>query len=645
MIVVGAAIGGLYAVNPGLFNPSEVRDPIAVAVPLPTEETSTETPTPEPTPGPMPTLTPEPPPLVAYGGWNLDCPGCAVVLLDTREPEVVGAVGLRPGQTIRVAGCTRAQTTVPHRYIFEATSRRFSSVVTFNPEEYPQAVNDLECFEMLGEYRETNEFAVSVRKVDGQWEYELIRGEAAEKAASTEWEPMGVLNEFVITEWTELSEIEYAVVLRVRTDSPYAQRLAALTSNTPTPEPSPTSTAIPKPTPEPIPELPPTPTAIPKPTPALTATPRSTSIPRATSTPRPTNTPRPTSTPRPTATPAPTYAETLASAKRLMVELINEARAGAGSPPLALGNNPAAQAHADNALAECFSSHWGLDGTKPYMRYTLAGGYQANAENVSGLDVCVRAGQGYAAIRSVEREVHEAMDGLLNSPGHKRTIIDPAYREVSLGIAWDRYNFRVVQQLEGDYVAFEELPTLKDGALSFKGILRNGASIVPDNINKDLGAQVYYDPPLQELTRGQLVQVYSSSPGGLVASIRPEAKDGWHYAEDNFTMCLHDYPEPQDFSPSSPAPRTPEESKRMHSSAKAKVALCKDVTIPWLDASRWELSKDSFDVRVSLRSILRQQGPGVYTLVLWANIGGEKEVISEYSIFHDTEPPDGYGSR
>ena len=82
----------------------------------------------------------------------------------------------------------------------------------------------------------------------------------------------------------------------------------------------------------------------------------------------------------------------------------------------------------------------------------------------------------------------------------------------------------------------------------------------------------------------------------------------------------------------------------MHSQAKAEGSPCKNATILWLDASRWKLRTDSFDVRVGLRSILRQQGPGVYTIVLWANLDSEKEVVSEYSIFHETKLLDGYGS-
>ena len=66
--------------------------------------------------------------------------------------------------------------------------------------------------------------------------------------------------------------------------------------------------------------------------------------------------------------------------KRLMLELINEERTRAGLNPVTMGDNAAAQLHAEAALEGCFSSHWGLHGLKPYMRYSLAGGYQSSGE-------------------------------------------------------------------------------------------------------------------------------------------------------------------------------------------------------------------------------------------------------------------------
>ena len=78
--------------------------------------------------------------------------------------------------------------------------------------------------------------------------------------------------------------------------------------------------------------------------------------------------------------------------KELMLRLINEERDGAGLEPVEMGENLAAQLHAESSLANCTSSHWGSDGLKPYMRYSLAGGYQSNAENGHGSDIASPVG-------------------------------------------------------------------------------------------------------------------------------------------------------------------------------------------------------------------------------------------------------------
>lgn len=90
-----------------------------------------------------------------------------------------------------------------------------------------------------------------------------------------------------------------------------------------------------------------------------------------------------------------------------MLALINAERRIAGLAPVVLGDNDAAQLHAEASLENCFASHWGLDGLKPYMRYSLAGGYQSNGENVSGLDYCIRAPDGYRSIGTMDQEIKE----------------------------------------------------------------------------------------------------------------------------------------------------------------------------------------------------------------------------------------------
>ena len=74
--------------------------------------------------------------------------------------------------------------------------------------------------------------------------------------------------------------------------------------------------------------------------------------------------------------------------KRYVLELINDLRRAMGKDPVVLGENVAAQLHAESMLADCFASHWGADGLKPHMRYALAGGKQLTREDVSGLSHC-----------------------------------------------------------------------------------------------------------------------------------------------------------------------------------------------------------------------------------------------------------------
>ena len=129
------------------------------------------------------------------------------------------------------------------------------------------------------------------------------------------------------------------------------------------------------------------------------------------------------------------------SEKLFMQDLINQERKKAGVPLVGLGDNVAAQLHAESSLANCFSSHWGLNGLKPYMRYSLAGGYQSNAENGAGNDYCIAETDGYAPIRSVQQKLTEMMDGLMSSPGHRRNILDKSHKKVNIGLAWTSITF------------------------------------------------------------------------------------------------------------------------------------------------------------------------------------------------------------
>ena len=286
----------------------------------------------------------------------------------------------------------------------------------------------------------------------------------------------------------------------------------------------------------------------------------STSIPTSTSFPAPapsptlvsTLTPVPVSTPIPTPTPVLNPSQRHLDEKLYMLELVNNERSKAGRDPVVLGNNVAAQLHAEAALDGCHASHWGADGLKPYMRYSLAGGYQSNGENGSGFDYCIKASDGYAAIASIKGEIRDAVEGWMDSPGHRRNILDPWHRKVNIGIAWDRYNAMIFQHFEGDYVSYDQLPAIKSGILSIDGRTKNGATLQG---LWDLAVTILYDPAPSALTRGQLARTYCYDNGRTVAGIRPPATGGSYYTEHSYKSTYQPCPNPNKVATNAAAPR------------------------------------------------------------------------------------------
>lgn len=389
-----------------------------------------------------------------------------------------------------------------------------------------------------------------------------------------------------------------------------------------TPTPQPTATAIP--------------TMIP--------TPRPTNTPTPTITPMTTNTAVPTNTPTPILTPETAVSPDLRhlDEKTYMLELINAERTRAGLDPVVLGDNIAAQLHAEAALENCFASHWGIDGLKPYMRYSLAGGYQSNGENGSGSDYCIKASDGYRAIRSINTEISEAMEGWMDSPGHRRNILDRWHKKVNIGLAWDRYNFLAYQHFEGDYVEYDELPSIQDNILSLSGRTKNGARFDSD---RDLGIQIYYDPPPHALTRGQVTRTYCYGSGLQIAALREPLTGGAYWTTDSYVTTHNPCPDPYDVPADARGPRSHDEAHRFWKAAYdlSQKLIERPTTVPWITARKWSARGGAFSVTADLSDLIAQRGDGVYTILVWGKLGIEDKVISEYSIFHGVTPPDTYG--
>ena len=350
--------------------------------------------------------------------------------------------------------------------------------------------------------------------------------------------------------------------------------------------------------------------------------------------------PVPTPTPIPTPTPVLNPSQRHLDEKLYMLELVNNERVKAGRDPVALGKNVAAQLHAEAALDGCYASHWGADGLKPYMRYSLAGGYQSNGENGNGFDYCIKASDGYAAISSIKGEIRDAVEGWMDSPGHRRNILDPWHKKVNIGIAWDRYNAMMFQHFEGDYVSYDQLPSIESGILSIDGRTKNGAT---QENSRDLAVLVLYDPPPSVLTRGQLSRTYCYDNGRTVASLIPPG----NYSANSYKSTHQPCPDPYKVAANATAPRSVSEALRFWREANraSSTVPVQGITVPWITSQRWNVNGDNFNLRADISNILAKHGAGVYSIFIWGIVDSEDVVLSQWSIFWNVTPPDTYSGK
>ena len=187
---------------------------------------------------------------------------------------------------------------------------------------------------------------------------------------------------------------------------------------------------------------------------------------------------------------------TLEELRLFALELINRDRQSHGAPPVRLGSNQAAQAHAEDSVRSGYlTGHWTSDGLKPYMLYTQAGGIGVMAENAAGQtrgsercdDPTVVCGDidVLSAIESLQWGM--MYDDAHANWGHRDTIVDPIYDTVNIGISFTESHVTYYQHFEYTRLTHETVPSLTGGILRLS--LRPEASIEIG------GIAIYYDPP------------------------------------------------------------------------------------------------------------------------------------------------------
>ena len=307
---------------------------------------------------------------------------------------------------------------------------------------------------------------------------------------------------------------------------------------------------------------------------------------------------------------------------------------------MVLGTNRAAQIHAEAAQEGCFTGHYGMDGTSTGMRYALAGGQQVNAENATGLNHCIQVHENLSLMRSLEDFLRTAMNGLLASPGHFRTIVDENYRKVNIGLAWDRYVIWIVQQFEGDYVRYQQTPQLQGNSLVFEGQTVNGARAEggPTKFSVD----IYYHF-LVPATRGQVTHTYCVDVGLQVASLIAPPRPGYFYgALEDAIKFYSRCPTPPDFPETVVAPQSYFAAQALYARVSSTPLRLGVASVQWVIADEWDVGETSFRVSADIGDVLAEHGPGVYQVIVWGNVNGSAAVVADFPVFYQVEPPTAY---
>lgn len=108
------------------------------------------------------------------------------------------------------------------------------------------------------------------------------------------------------------------------------------------------------------------------------------------------------------------------SAEQEMLQMVNKERISRGIAPLTMDQNlqTLAQSYAREMLAQGYFSHYTPDGKSPFDRMNKAGiQYTYAGENLA-----------------FSANVELAMQGLMNSPGHRANILNVHYKKVGIGV-------------------------------------------------------------------------------------------------------------------------------------------------------------------------------------------------------------------
>ena len=216
-----------------------------------------------------------------------------------------------------------------------------------------------------------------------------------------------------------------------------------------------------------------------------------------------------TTAPLPAASVA-TKPESILKVERLVVELVNQERSKSGLSPVTWDETAAkaARKHVQEEADFGYISHWGMDGSKPQLRYSRVGGLDAVDENES---VTLWPQGGFQGISQTEllkivTDLEASMiDEQPPNNGHSLNILDSHHTGVGIAIAIGKYGVAMAQEFTNHYAIINPVPlTASPGS-----IISLSGRIIPGY--KITGIYALWEPSPQPMSKDQLNQTHSYS--------------------------------------------------------------------------------------------------------------------------------------
>lgn len=308
------------------------------------------------------------------------------------------------------------------------------------------------------------------------------------------------------------------------------------------------------------------------------------------------------------------------------LDRINEVRTGRELEPVTPTYIGAAQAHAYDMVRNHYVSHWNLKLETSYIRHTWAGGHDYSAENVAYLGYPAADNAACLPPMSTD-DIDEMTDRLLASSLHRDTLLNPHYREVSIGLASGCSLKTMVQLFEGEFVRFVAVPQLVDGRLVMEGSLLGGATLKEGG-----GLLIRWEQPLTESSRSQLWQTGCRHEPMPILELVPVGTSG---SLESNQIVEREWVRCQSPREADPSLRFPEDVEQMlqHRAGPGFELQTRTVNVMVAAADVWHQEPDLFRIEADLNQVIEIMGPGIYTVELQGDLSGAAIPLSLYSLF------------